>query len=56
MFKVINLKTQPGQVNRTASMNSNGTGFQAIIGLIEMQGIHKLNGKVYWVQGKYIVI
>ena len=47
VLEVINLKTHPGQVNRTVSMNSHGTGFQASIGLIEMQGIYKLNGKVY---------
>ena len=47
VLEVINIKTLPGKVNRTFSMNSHGTQLQNSIGIIEIQGIHKLNGKVY---------
>ena len=51
----MNLKTQPGQVNITVIMNSHGTGFQDSIWRTEIQGIHKLKGKVYQITVKYTV-
>ena len=37
------------------SMNSHGIWFQAIIGMVELKGVHKTKGKLSWVTGKYTV-
>ena len=53
VVEVITTKNPPGKVNITAMINSHGRRFQASISMVELQGVHNLNGKVYWVPVKY---
>ena len=55
VVEVINPNTTPGQFNIRVIMNSRGTRFQASIGKVELQGIHKPYSNMDWGPGNYTV-
>jgi len=46
LVECLTSRSPPGQVDRTARMNSHGQRFQASVGMVELLGLNNPNGKV----------
>jgi len=46
LVECLTSRSPPGQVDRTARMNSHGQRFQASVGVVDLLGINNPNGKV----------